>query len=231
MYCKFCGKSIPENTIFCSYCGGMPSEVTTQVPKQRKPIKKLWNWLFSPSERIIGKKVATEGNKAYDNKSAENPKQGKPNDKLIRIVVASVVVLMAISVIAVIITNSKSISSISDTYDSSPDTNNYAGLSSSSPDTNNYAGVSSSSPSTNNYAGLSSSSPNINSASSSFNSSPGKYIDAKALDLSPWEAASKLVLNNRVDHHVAWDSGPSDYDLKLLNCKMIRFLFMIQPKE
>lgn len=39
MYCKKCGKEIPDDSIFCLYCGASQKRTTTENPKTKEPIK------------------------------------------------------------------------------------------------------------------------------------------------------------------------------------------------
>jgi len=48
MYCKFCGKRIPEKSQFCRYCGGLQKESEKcQYPKKESYFLSRWKVLFA----------------------------------------------------------------------------------------------------------------------------------------------------------------------------------------
>ena len=64
MYCKKCGKEIPDDSVFCLYCGTNLKESITESPRTEEPIKVdvNANWKAKKMVRCVLRMVCNASN-------------------------------------------------------------------------------------------------------------------------------------------------------------------------
>lgn len=91
MFCKKCGKSIKDNAVFCSYCGG-------QIRKNEDPLKTGWKPSGLTSSFLTEKEQGQSKIEHFANRLKEEDKK-----KLLGIICLGIIVLLFICIIVFVI--------------------------------------------------------------------------------------------------------------------------------